>query len=141
MIVYEPIKELCEWANKGIFGFGEWDEKSKAIGQIIDGKLISVVTYSDFKHSPERGFYSCEMGIYSIDKRWCNRHYLKTVFGYPFAQLKLERIQTVCNAEDEGVIMFNHKLGFKKEGLHRKAWHTGQDAISWSMLRGECKWL
>ena len=83
LIVYEPVKELCEWANKGIFGWGEWDGQSKAIGQVIDEKLVSVVTYSDFKYSPDRGFYSCEMGIYSIDKRWCNRHYLKTVFHTP----------------------------------------------------------
>ena len=32
-------------ANKGIFGWGEWDGQSKAIGQVIDEKFVSVVTY------------------------------------------------------------------------------------------------
>jgi len=141
MIITDRHKELCEWANKGIYGYGEYDGVSRAIGQVIDGKLISVVTYSNFQAREDGTFYNLEMGIYSIDKRWCNRHYLKTVFAYPFIQLGLERVQTVCNAEDEGVIMFNQKLGFKQEGRHRKAWHTGCDAISWSMLSGECKWI
>lgn len=142
MIVLDAHKELCEWANKGIYGFtNEYDGKSKAIGQIIDGKLVSVVTYSNFQGRSDGSLFSLEMGIYSIDKRWCNRHYLKTVFEYPFMQLRLQRIQTVCSAEDEGVIMFNKKLGFTQEGKHRKAWHTGCDALSFSMLEGECKWL
>jgi len=28
-----------------------------------------------------------------------------------------------------------------REGLHRQASHDGSDALSFSMLRHECKWL
>lgn len=141
MIITDCHKELCEWANKGIFGYGEYDGKSKAIGLVLDDKLISAVTYSNFQTNDKGELFSCEMGIFSIDKRWCNRQYLRTVYEYPFAQLRLKRVLTVCSAEDEGVIMFNKRLGFKQEGLHRKGWFTGCDAISWGMLREDCKWL
>ena len=141
-LIYDAHEELCEWVDNGIYGYSNgYNGHSKAIGQIINGKLVSAVTYSGFQARQDNTFYNVEMGIYSVDKRWCNRHYLNVVFKYPFIQLGLERVQTICSANEEGVMMFNQKLGFKKEGLHRKAWHTGCDSISWSMLKDECKWI
>lgn len=142
MIVYDRPDLMCEWVERGIYGFTRgYDGTSKAIGYVIDDKLIAAVTYSNFDAREDGTFFNLEMGIFSIDKRWCNRQYLKTVFEYPFIGLGSERIQTVCSAQDQGVIMFNQRLGFIKEGVHRKAWHTGCDAISWSMLREECRWI
>lgn len=142
MILYDAHEELCQWVEEGIYGYSNgYDGTSKAIGYIHDGNLIAAVTYSDFKAREDGSFYDLEMGIYSIDKRWCNRQYLRAVFAYPFIQLRLERVQTVCSANDEGVIMFNKRLGFIQEGRHRKAWVSGCDAISWSMLKDECKWI
>lgn len=142
MIVYNQHELLCAWVETGIYGFTRgYDGSSKAIGLVLDDKLVAAVTYSNFDAREDGSFFNLEMGIFSVDKRWCNRQYLRAVFGFPFSQLKLDRVQTVCSAEEEGVIMFNQRLGFKKEGVHRKAWHTGCDAVSWSMLREECKWL
>lgn len=142
MIITNAHAELCEWVEKGIYGFSRgYDGETKAIGQIIDGRLVSAVTFSKFEARENGSFFNAEMGIFSIDKRWCNRHYLRTVFRYPFIQLGLERVQTVCSAQEEGIIVFNQRLGFVQEGRHRKAWFTGCDALSWGMLRGECKWL
>lgn len=142
MILYDAHEDLCVWVENGIYGYSNgYDGSSKAIGLVIDGKIIAAVTYSDFKARADGSFYDLEMGIYSIDKRWCNRHYLSAVFAYPFIQLGLERVQTVCSADEEGVVMFNKRLGFVQEGRHRKAWHTGCDALSFSMLKDECKWL
>jgi RimJ/RimL family protein N-acetyltransferase len=133
---------LCPWVELGIYGFTRgYDGTSKAIGYILDDKLIAAVTYSNFSAREDGTFFNLEMGVYSIDKRWCNRQYLRTVFAYPFIGLGSKRVQTVCSAEDEGVIMFNQRLGFTQEGRHRNAWHDGQDSISWSMLKGECQWL
>lgn len=142
MILYNAHADLCEWVERGIYGFSRgYDGVSKAIGLVIDNELVAAVTYKGFQAREDGSFYNLEMGIYSVDKRWGNRQYISAVFAYPFIQLGLERVQTVCSATDEGVIMFNKRLGFKQEGLHRKAWHTGCDAISWSMLKGECKWV
>lgn len=142
MIITDRHEELCAWVELGIHGFTNgYDGSSKAIGIERNGKLICAVTYTNFKSRKDGSFFELEMGVFSIDKRWCNRHNLNIIFAYPFAQLKLERVQTICSADDEGVIMFNKRLGFTPEGIHRKAWHTGCDAISWSMLKDECKWL
>lgn len=133
---------MCQWVEKGIYGFTNgYDGTSKAIGYVIDDQLVAAVIYSNFASRQDGSFFNLEMGIFSIDKRWCNRHYLNAVFAFPFIQLGLERVQTVCSSEDEGVIMFNKRLGFVQEGVHRKGWITGCDSISFSMLKGECKWL
>lgn len=141
MIIYDAHKELCEWANLGIFGFGEYDEKSKAIGLVQGGKLIAATTYGEFKVREDGTLYAAEMGIFTIDKRWATRQYLRAIFAYPFIQLGLERVQIVTSVHNEGVNSLVSRLGYVKEGLHRKAWHTGCDAFSWSMLKDECRWL
>jgi RimJ/RimL family protein N-acetyltransferase len=137
MLLYGCDIEVLEWVSLQLFeeknGFSKED---KAIGVVLDNKLIAGVVYN--RYVPN---ITIEMSIASIDKRWCNRHNLRAFFNYPFIQLGLERVQTLCSATDEGVIMFNKKLGFTQEGLHRKAWPMGGDAISWGMLKPECKWI
>lgn len=141
MIVYDAHKELCEWANIGIFGFGSYQDGDKAIGLIRNGVLIASTTYSNFQSRADGSLFSLEMGIFTIDKRWATRQYLRAIFKYPFIQLGLERVQIVTSVNNEGVNSLVQRLGFTKEGRHRKAWHTGCDAFSWSMLKGECKWV
>jgi RimJ/RimL family protein N-acetyltransferase len=141
VIIYDAHEELCNWALNGIFGFGEWDGESKAIGLVLDGKIISATTYDNFSCREDGSFYSLDMGIFTVDKRWASKRYLKEIFAYPFIQLRVERVQLITSVHNEGVNSLVQRLGFTKEGLHRKAWHTGHDAFSWSMLNGECKWL
>lgn len=81
------------------------------------------------------------MSIFSLDKKWCSRHNLNIFFKYPFIDLQVKRATAFCSATEGDIIMFLEKLGFKKEGLHREGWHTGGDAISWGMLKSECKWI
>ena len=136
-LVYGADKEICAWASEIIFGHSEaFDEKSIAIGVIKDGALIAAVVYNNYHKN-----ISIEMSIASVDKRWATRHNLKAFFTYPFTQLNLGRVQTLCSSSDKGVIMFNKRLGFVPEGYHRKAWPLGGDAVSWAMLKDECRWL
>lgn len=141
-ILYGCNKGLCDWVSQGIWGVKEhYEDKSKAIGLLKDDKLIAAVTYNNFLCRPDGSFFSVEMSIFSVDKKWATRQYLKAVFEYPFIQLGLERVHTVCS-ENEGEIMkFNKKLGFIQEGVMRKAWPLGGNAVLFSMLKDECKWL
>lgn len=141
-LIYDQNESLSDWVSMGVLGkTGLYDDCSKAIGHVQDGKLIAAVTYNNFRIRPDGSFLTVEMGIYSVDKRWATRSYLNAVFAYPFIQLGLERVQTTCSAQNEEVIMFNQKIGFKPEGYHRKAWPLGGDSISFSMLKEECRWL
>jgi RimJ/RimL family protein N-acetyltransferase len=142
VILYGAHKELSDWVSMGMFGTHEYyEEKSKAIGHVMDGKLIAAVTYNNFTCCPDNSFLTLEMSVHSIDKRWATRQYLRAVFHYPFIQLGLKRVQTACSAHNEGAIMFNKRLGFVQEGIMREAWPLGGDSVLFSMLKGECKWL
>jgi len=111
---------------------------SKAIGVSVDGDLIAGVVYNNMR--PD-GIGSIEMSIASIDKRWATRHNLAVFFGYPFNQLRLERAEAHCAASAMGVRDFLLKLGFSQEGIHRKAHHNGEDAVSFAMLKQDCRWI
>jgi RimJ/RimL family protein N-acetyltransferase len=140
MLLYGADKDVSEWVADRFKQPKDYFDPCRAIGIIEDGKIIAGVIYNNQKKS--LGIpYMLEMTVASVDKRWATRHNLKALFRYPFIQLGLERVNTQCDSTDEGLIMFNKRLGFKEEGRHRRAFPTGSDAISFGMLKEECKWL
>lgn len=137
MLLYGADEDVCEWASMQIFGDPDrFSNNCRAIGVVEDDRLIAGVVYSGYCPN-----HSIEMSVASVDKRWCNRHNLKAFFSFPFIQLALERVWTQCSAEQEGVIMFNKRLGFKQEGYHPRGWPMGGDSLSFGMLKEDCKWL
>lgn len=139
MLLYGADDDVCEWAGVQLFGDKTiFHPPAIGIGVISGEKLIAGIVYNNYRPGIVG---SIEMSIASIDKKWCSRHNLKQLFSYPFAQLKLGRVETHCRAQDEGVMMFLERLGFAKEGVHRMAYHDGSNAISYAMLKSECRWL
>lgn len=141
MLLYGADREVSNWVSVQLFGVSDQFNLSKAIGITKDNSLICGVVYSEYRETPQGEPLSIEMSIASIDKRWCSRHNLKALFSYPFTGLKVRRVQTLCSANEGKTIMFNQRLGFIQEGVHREAWPAGGDAISWSILKHECGWL
>lgn len=141
--VYYPQAKILEWASVGLYGYSDgFDlEKDKAIGIEKESQLICAVCYSNYQTTTNRQPLSIEMSIYSVDKRWATRQNLRDFFTYPFIQLGVKRVLTICSAHDQGVIMFNKRIGFMPEGYHRDAFPDGGDAVSFGMLKKECKWL
>lgn len=140
MLLYGADKDVAAWVA-GRFGQPiDYFDPCTAIGILENNTPIAGVIYNNQKMTLGRP-YMLEMTVASVDKRWASRHNLKALFSYPFIQLGLERVNTQCDSTDEGLIMFNKRLGFKEEGRHRRAFPTGSDAISFGMLKEECKWL
>lgn len=136
MLVYGQDDVVAEWVAVRMGMDAQTFKPCKAIGVEINGDLIAGVVYN--KYEPD---LLIEMSIASVDKRWATRHNLKALFAYPFTQLNLGRVQALCSTKDEGVQMFLKRLGFTHEGTHRCAYHDGGDAMSFSMLKHECRWL
>ncbi len=135
------MDSLADWVSVGLLGKVGMFKNCRCLAALRDNQIVAGVVYHNYIEDINDKPLFCEMSIYSIDRKWATRHNLKRLFAYPFIQLKLERVQAICSANDEGVIMFLKKLGFTKEGHHRKAHHDGGDAISFGMLKSECKWL
>ena len=141
MLVYGQDERVLTWISTNLFNNPDHLYGSVSIGIEHDGKLICGVAYNNFSTKPDNSPLLIEMTIYSVDKRWCNRHNLNALFGYPFIQLGVERVQALSSLRDEAVSDFLKRLGFTLEGYHRSAYADGTDALSWGMLKSECKWV
>lgn len=141
MIVYGADDAIADWVSIGLTGKIGAFRPCRALGVLHKGKLAAGIVFSNYQETNGGEPLLVEMTIYSIDKRWCSRHNLHKIFAYPFAQLQLERVQAVCSAHNEGVIMFLKRIGFKHEGTHPKAYMDGGDALSFGMLKQDCKWV
>lgn len=139
-LIYDD--KVCKWVSRQIFKQDHlFDDKCVGIGVALNGKVIAGVVYSNFMLRPDGSPLSIEMSVASTDRRWCTKQNLRAFFAYPFIELGLKRVQTTCSAERPEIIDFNHRLGFVEEGEHREAWPLGGNAISFSMLNNECRWI
>jgi len=140
VLLYGADSDVSEWVSNQIFGTKDYFGNCRAIGVVLENRLIAGVVYNNQHSTPDGTPYMLDMSVASIDKRWLNRHNLRAFFDFPFTQLRLKRVQTHSQT-GEAIMKFNERLGFKKEGLHREFWPLGGDSISWGMLKSECPWV
>lgn len=63
---------------------------------------------------------------------------IRKILEYPFGQLKVPRITGEVVASNERAIRTAEKLGFKREGIKRKAARGGEDMVVLGLLPEEC---
>ncbi|MEN6403629.1 MAG: GNAT family protein [Armatimonadia bacterium] len=134
-IVYDQPERVLAWVGERVdepdFGPG-----SQAVGLEKDGELISGVVYNMYTKA------SICMHVAAVPgRRWMTREYLWRAFAYPFLQLRCNRVTGLVRVDNFDAQRFNEHLGFKREGLLRKACTDGTDMILYGMLREECRWL
>ena len=112
-----------------------------AIGAALlkDGKMAGAVVFNNY-HILHKGSW-CEIST-AIDDAGCiSRRVLRELFDYPFNQLGVSRLQAATSVANLRCRSFIERLGFRLEGLARKA-HDGEtDQAVYSMLPAECRWL
>lgn len=101
-----------------------------------DRNLLGGVVFHSYR--PQDG--DIEMSAAFDHPRWAMPHTLRRLFQYPFVQLGCGRMTTITPRANKRARRFDEGLGFKLEGVIRKA-VMGQDACVYGMLRSECKWL
>lgn len=137
MLLYGQDKLVAEWVSLKLFNVSNgFNSASRAVGIIKNDRIIAGVVYNNYVEN-----ILCEMSIASVDKSWCTRYNLKALFGIPFTQYNLRRVQSMCSVDDKGVQVFLERLGFQREGYHPEAYHDGSDVISYGMLKAQCKWI
>ena len=135
IVIYDQQPRILAWVGERIdeddFGPG-----AMAIGLEHNGELISGVVYNMYTKA------SICMHVAAIPgKRWMTREYLWRAFAYPFIQLGCNRVTGLVRADNITAQRFDEHIGFKREGLLRKACTDGTDMILYGMLREECRWL
>lgn len=108
---------------------------STALGVIRHGQLVGGVVFHNY-----RG-HDIEISIASATPLWASKKTFATLYGYPFNQLGVARITCITSRKNKVVRRLAEASGFKLEGTHRKAFDGQIDAMSYGLLREDCRWL
>ncbi|MFZ9326480.1 MAG: GNAT family N-acetyltransferase [Polynucleobacter sp.] len=134
-VVYTDKQRVIDWVAKRVEedGFGSG---AIGIGLEEDGELIAGVVFNDYTGP------GISMHVAAVPgKRWMTREYLWACFAYPFLQLKCNRVTGLVRTDNIVAQKFDEHLGFKREGVLRRACSDGTDMIVYGMLRDECRFL
>lgn len=119
---------VCEKAG------GTWVEgRGTAIGKVKDGKLIAGVLYEDYNGAQV-------LAHIRGDGNWACRGFLRTIFDYPFNQLKVRRITVPIASNNTKAIRLVEKMGFQLECVLAQATPSA-DMNIYRMFRDECRFL
>lgn len=133
-VIYGEDQRVAQWVGGKVDEV--YHEGAAAIGLEEDGELIAGVVF-DYYTGP-----SISMHVAAVPgKRWMTKDFLWRCFAYPFLQLQCSRITGLVRVDNLPAQKFDEHLGFKREGLLRKAAKDGTDYIVYGMLREECRWL
>ena len=134
--VFQEDEAVAEWVS-GHLRQNPRFEKFTAIGMARDGLPIAGVVYHD--HDAKHG--DIQLSIAATTPAWCSRTSLAVFLGYPFNQLKCNRVTAVCHQRNKQARAFLKRLGFKEEGILRQKYFP-RDAVVYGMLKKEAaKWL
>lgn len=106
-----------------------------ALGVIRNGALVAGVIYHNFRKT------DLEVVIAASSPNWCFPATMRTLFAYPFGQLRVQRMTALVGRKNKPSRKLVLGLGFKEEGCCRKAFFNGEDAMIYGLLRNECKFL
>lgn len=133
-VIYGEDKRVIDWVGPRI----DEDDFGNAVGIGLeeDGELIAGVVFNLYTGPSICMHVAAEPG-----RRWLTRDFLFRCFAYPFLQLQCNRITGLVRVDNLDAQRFDEHLGFKREGLMRKAATDGTDFILYGMLKEECRWL
>ena len=135
MIAFTQNPEQLEWASR-ILNVKYDPNLCSWLSELSeDGETRAVVVFTRF--TP----YNCEMSVASDgSSKWFSSRAARAWFGYPFNQLRVNRVTAVAEQFNERSISMLRKLGFVEEGT-LKQWFGQQDGIVFRMLKDECTWI
>ena len=131
-LVFGP--PVVEWVTQRIDDFGPLTE-CQGIGFASSGIIVAGAVYNNF-----RG-HDIQLSFAAEDPRWATRGNIRAVLDYPFNQLGCERITAFTAKGNKRARKLIEGVGFRMEGVHPKGWDGHRTAISYGLLRANCKWL
>lgn len=132
-LIYGEDERCLEWAAE-VIGM-EFRPDAVAIGRARRGELVAVCAYD--------GFSDCDVNIHIASdgsRWWLTRHFLVSIFAYPFIQCGLRRVTGLVPGKNTQALRFNRKLGFQIEGRCRNAL-PDDDVVILGLLRSECRFI
>lgn len=133
MVYNLPV--VAKFVSDHIPGADEFPPDTPNIGFLIDGELVGGVCYNMYTRT------GIAMHVAFKRKGCVCKRFIQAAFRHPFVQLKCRRVTGLVRTDNYEAQRFDEALGFKREGVLRKADDDGCDLIVYGMLAEECKWL
>jgi len=110
-------------------------DRCVGIGVVRDDRFVGGVVFHNFR--------GCDVEVVGAfdDPRWALPGTLRALFAYPFVTLGCVRLTAIVQRNNKRARRLCIGLGFKLEGVARKAIDGKQDAMIYGMLREECRFL
>lgn len=108
-----------------------------AFGVVRRGNLIGGAIYHQYR--PQDGDIMVSVAFDSPS--WCLPGTIRALFDYPFNQLRCERMTAVVGRKNKRSRRVVEGLGFKLEGVCRKALGRKEDLMVYGILKHECRFL
>ncbi len=108
-----------------------------ALGVVRKGLLIGGVVYHNYR--PTDGDIMVSLAMEAPG--WCLPQTLRTLFSYPFDQLKCQRMTALIIRNNKRSRKLCEGLGFKLEGVARRAIGRKHDGMIYGLLKEECRFL
>lgn len=113
-----------------------------AIGFVSGGKPLVGVVFHEFREM-EYG-HDARLTIVAKHPMWARKEIVSAILRYPFEQAGCTRITAIVREGNARSIRLVERVGFRKEGVCRRAYNGKTNAIIFGMLREDCErkgWL
>jgi RimJ/RimL family protein N-acetyltransferase len=106
-----------------------------ALGVVRRGQFLGGIVFHNYMG------HSIEVSWAFDHPSWCLPQTMRALFWYPFKTLDCVRLTCIAPRGNKRSRRAVIGLGFKLEGVHPKGLDGKQDAISYGMLRDDCRWI
>ena len=121
---------MAEWVRRQIPD-SFWNGMYRAIGLIRGNELVGGVVYTD----------SSKANIsMSVAGTYFSRQFIKVCFGYPFLQLRVNRVTGYIASRNMKSRVLAERIGMRLESIMERAL-PDDDVMVYRMFKEECKWV
>jgi hypothetical protein len=140
-VIMDPA--VAQWtldrmAREGISHVSELGQHM-SIGVAKDGAPLAGVIFNWYRVMPHG--HDMRVIIAADSPEWCLPGVLRELFRYPFEIAGCIRLTAIIRDGNTRSLRLCQGLGFKREGVLRRAYDGKTNAIVLGMLKHECKWL
>lgn len=111
-----------------------------SVGIAKNGRPVAGAVFNWFRQEPHgndvRASIAAEPRV-----PWASDAVMRQLFHYPFNEWGCARITAIVREGNEQSVKFIKHLGFRKEGVLRRAWDGKTNAMIFSILRNECRYV
>jgi RimJ/RimL family protein N-acetyltransferase len=137
-VLYGADAKVCEWVAQRVpVLVGRAPHNTfAALGVVRRDQIAAGVVFHNYRPGIDM-----EVSIAADDPAWAHPAILRRLFSYPFNQLGVIRLTCIVGRKNKRCRRFSEGLGWKLEGVVRRAYDGKEDAVLYGMLPSDCRFL